>query len=494
MLDLLQNVYDGIAFDLEDPTDRTTVAACDQIHSALNEHAAVPESLSPTLTPSQAIRLTLEEMESGELPPPADETAIELLGWLELPLDDAPALVVTTVNERYVPKSLNSDLFLPNALRRRLGVVDNLRRYARDAYALSVLVASRKELTLIVARRDSRGDPLAPSRLLFATDAQSIAERVLAFYKADPAARLEAPLLGTLTSNRQSSGFAVPPPEPLPRPIERISVTAFRSYLACPYRFYLRHVLNLGPLDDDAKELDAPSFGSLMHEVLGQFGHHAVRGSLDSEEIRDFLREALKQCVRDLYGGDRLAPVNVQIRQLQTRLDAFAKWQAGWAKEGWRIEFTEAPSNGDPVRFPVDDGRHIELRGRIDRIDRYRDHDEWVIFDYKSSDTAKSPESVHREKKSRWVDLQLPLYRFLAGSLGIEGQISLGYITIPKDTKKVGHQLAEWTEEELKEADAVAVDVARRILGQEFWPPAEPPPHILTDYAAICQDMVFEKH
>ena len=57
-------------------------------------------------------------------PPRSDRAAIELRGWLELPWDDAPALVVTGMNEGMVPASGGSDLFLPDTLRRRLKLDD----------------------------------------------------------------------------------------------------------------------------------------------------------------------------------------------------------------------------------------------------------------------------------------------------------------------------------------------------------------------------------
>ena len=77
-----------------------------------------------------------------------------MLGWLELPLDDAPVLVVTSFNERYVPSLVDADLFLPNRLRQQLGIIDNDRRCARDSYALSTILASRRQVKLIAARRD----------------------------------------------------------------------------------------------------------------------------------------------------------------------------------------------------------------------------------------------------------------------------------------------------------------------------------------------------
>ena len=72
--------------------------------------------------------------------------------------------------------------FLPNRLRQSLGILHNDRRLARDAYALSVLLASRQELQLIVARRDADGNPLAPSRLLFATDGDRVVSRAQRFF------------------------------------------------------------------------------------------------------------------------------------------------------------------------------------------------------------------------------------------------------------------------------------------------------------------------
>ena len=50
---------------------------------------------------------------------------------------------------------------------------------------------------------------------------------------------------------------------------------------------------------------------------------------------------------------------------------------------------------------------------------------------------------------------------------------------------------AEWNEQELAVADAVSVDVARRVLDQAFWPPKEPAPRMYPEFAAICQDGVF---
>jgi ATP-dependent helicase/nuclease subunit B len=488
----LSQFYGDVELIREGASDHYTLAACQKIRAALLEHQAAPQPLAPMVTATEAIRLVLEELRSAQIPPLADEDAVELLGWLELPLDTAPALVVASFNEGFVPKSVNSDLFLPNGLRQRLGLMDNARRYARDAYALSMLLASRKDLTLIVGRRDEDGNPLVPSRLLLAADRETIARRAIEFFEPHVSPRVPPPLPGAPVAKLEHSDFVVRKPPPLQEPVRDMSVTAFRSYLACPYRFYLRHVLKLEPLNDEAEELGAATFGNLIHEVLRQFGSQDIRHSTDAAEIRHFLRDAMNQHVDLWFGRELLPAVNVQIMQLRLRLDAFADWQARWAGDGWQIQHTETSQQREPVQLHAEPGQSITLHGRIDRIDRHAVSGQWAIFDYKTSDTAKKPEQAH-QRGGEWIDLQLPLYRHLARPLGVTEPLKLGYIVLPKDTTKVGELLAEWSDEDLAAADEEAINVVRGVLQEEFWPPTYPAPNILTDFAVICQDGAFEK-
>ncbi|MCH5375866.1 MAG: PD-(D/E)XK nuclease family protein, partial [Planctomycetes bacterium] len=232
-----------------------------------------------------------------------------MAGWLELPLDDAPAVIVCGLNEGFVPSSVNSDLFLPDLLRHQLGLQDNLRRYARDAYALTVLLATRQRVELIVPRRSLDGDPLIPSRLLFATDSETLARRAQRFFAPPAPIHGLPPLAGSLVAARDLPDFPVPRPRRLTESIQRIRVTAFRDYLACPYRFYLRHVLGLQTVDDGAEELDGAAFGNLLHDVMREFGTGAFRDSTDPDEIRAAFRQSLQRHVSEVFDGRPLATV-----------------------------------------------------------------------------------------------------------------------------------------------------------------------------------------
>jgi len=490
---LLLQVYGDRAWDRQEETDRVCLEAFEQINAALPlAGTPIPAPLMPTVDAATAIQLTLRQLQTASVSSRFDPEAVELLRWLELPLDDAPALIVCNFNEGYVPSSVNADAFLPNSLRSRLGLQDNARRYARDAYALSVLLASRQRLDLIVARRNGQGDPLAPSRLLFAAERSQIPRRARRFFAAPPPQHELPPLAGRLKPGGGRSGFVVPQPTLRGETIRDLPVTAFREYLACPYRFYLRRVLRLKSQNDTAEELDGGLFGSLVHEVLRQFGLGPRRDSTDPAEIRQTLRELLERETENQFGQHVLASVQVQLEQLRSRLDAFADKQAERAAAGWRIESTEGQDREHIDAVLTVDGEPMILRGRIDRIDVHRETGERAILDYKSSDTPKTPEKAH-QRGGEWVDLQLPLYRHLARSQGIAGPVQLGYVLLPKDVEKVSFCMAEWTDQDLAAADEIARQVVRDIRQKKFWPPADPPPDFSEDLAAICQDNVFEK-
>lgn len=485
---VLQTVYADAAFLPDDPAAQRTVSGLEALQQALVDQAAAPDGLSPRVPAVTALRLLIDALAQVTVPPPANDAAVELMGWLDIAHDDAPATIVVGLNEGLIPQSANADPFLPDRLRTVLGVTDNQRRYARDAHALLSLLHSCRDSVLIAARRDVRGDPLAPSRLLLATEGGEIAARVRAFYRPErPTPAVEpppAPLSGR-------SGFVVPRPRAEIAPPDVLYVTAFRDYLASPYRFYLKHVEGLREVDDSVDELSAAAFGDLAHEVLARFGTSKVRDSQDAAEIRAFLSAALDEVARGAFGGSPVMAVEIQLEQARARLAAFAEWQARWAQQGWTIRFTEASPGDEGIALELPDGECLRVKGRIDRIDRHADG-RWMIFDYKTGESGDPPERAHR-RDGEWIDLQLPLYRHLARALEVTGDVQLGYLRLPRDTTAVREEVAPWTGEDLESADATIRDVAMRIRRGAYWEELQAEPQTLREFGPICQDDVLNR-
>ncbi len=179
LLSLLQTAYAEQTCTSQTADEERLSWACRCVADAIVALRDIPEALTLSLSPAEAIDWIMQSMSGQLVPQPASHAAIEMLGWLDLTLDDAPALIITGIHDGVVPEAVNADPFLPNQLRRQLGMIDNARRYARDMYAFQVMLHSRQYLRVIVGRNNLSGDPLVPSRLLLACNMAELPARVL---------------------------------------------------------------------------------------------------------------------------------------------------------------------------------------------------------------------------------------------------------------------------------------------------------------------------
>ena len=469
-------VYGSRRLSREHPGERALLDALEALMATCERLAQKNRLTERAMTAADALDWVCFVLADAALAPPPVDVAIEVVGWLDVLLDAAPALIVTSMNDGFVPEAVNADAFLPNGLRARLpGVVDNDRRHARDAYVLSAALATKRVLSFTVGSRTLVGDPLLPSRLLLACDPETAARRLKAFTgHARPAPVLD---------DRRGVRIVVPEPV-VTRPVTAMRVSAFRTYLACPYRFYLRHVCGLRAVEDERHELNAAQFGSLAHLVLCDFAKSDAREATDAQPIRLALESALRTRTHELFGDEVPIAIRLQLRQLGDRFKQFAAWQARWADQGWRIAHQELPFKGTTASIVVD-GEPMYLTGTIDRVDEHKDG-RVMIFDYKTSDKPKPPDLVHR-KKGAWQDLQLPLYRRLWRSTGDTRPLTLAYLNIAPTAHETSELPAAWTNEELQEADALSESIVRAVRRGEF-PMRTPPPKFFEEFAAICQD------
>ncbi len=493
MGELLRTLYDDVSLNRATPDDDALYHALSHLANVLENITAlnVNAPSTPSMRLAEAMQFVVAQVSRLEIPSPvAVEGAVELLGWLELPLDDAPVLILTGVNEGLVPSSRNPDAFLPDKVRKVLGLLDNQRRYARDAAHLTAMLHSRKVMHLVAGRRGDEGDPLIPSRLLLACQPTVLAERVLDFYqvKHDEDQAQSAPGLMMPGSKvvAGSDRFTVPLPVPPREPINQLRVTAFRDYLMCPYRFFLKHVLKLKAMGEVRPEMDALHFGTLAHEVLEALGRSPVIESKDHDEVRHFLWKDLEKRVSRRYGDKPAPAIVVQTIQLKERLAVFARWQAEQVSQGWQV--MEQGVERELKGTVMVDGQPFAVTGRMDRMDRNKKTGEYRLLDYKTGDSGIKPKHTHRQR-GKWVDLQLPLYRLLVQEKKIE-KINLGYVLLPKKLQEIGLAEADWTLEELEEAMEVAVEVMRKVRAGVFWPPGEP---VDDELAALCMDEALDR-
>ncbi|MDH3583451.1 MAG: PD-(D/E)XK nuclease family protein, partial [Phycisphaerae bacterium] len=486
VLAALAEIYRGRSLDVEIPGDAEIHAALESLReSALAWLAPPGQAPRFEVSAAQAVGLLLQSVGQRSADPVSGPSTVEAYRWIELGLDDSPVVIVAGMNEGAVPRSHGADAFVPDQLRTALGMADSATRYAQDAHALSVLLVTRRRLALIAGQRGADGSPRTPSRLLLADTPQVVAERLLSFYPDQPepsVRRLDARLRPGPDPLLSDPDRWPPPPPQGAACAEPIPVTAFRGYLACPYRFALRHALRVRPAPDPGLEMDGGAFGTLAHDVLKAWAGSDAPGAQDEAVIGRALSGHLDNIFDRAYGRDAAPALLVQREQLRRRLAAFARWQAGWAAEGWRIHAIELPvSRAELVGLSPP----LAIGGQLDRVDVNERDGRWAVLDYKTADRGQSPDQAHR-RSGEWVDLQLPLYRHLlaAAGLGRDARVELGYVVLSADPDEAGVRLADWSDEDLASADAKALEVGADIRARKFFPPGLPPRY--DDYAALC--------
>jgi ATP-dependent helicase/nuclease subunit B len=432
--------------------------------------------LTVVLSTAEWWELALRIFGDGQTTDEKPDRAIELQGWLELLFEDAPHLVVAGMNDGCVPEAVARDAFLPEALREKLGLKTDVGRLARDAYVLSALDACRRaggRLDLLFGKVSAIGDPLRPSRLLLQGADAALPARVKLLFRPIGAGR---------PGPAWTRAWRLQPPG-APR-LERIRVTAFRDYLQCPFRFYLRHALDLSRFDAHKTELDAPDFGTLCHSAFEAMAREpGLRDSVDAAQLRAFLHQALERELRARYGSDLTLPLLIQLESARQRLARAAEVQAEQRAEGWIIEEAEKS-----FFLPIGP---IRVNGKIDRIERHAGTGERRVLDYKTSDRPLPPRPAHVRRPGRdesatpgfarftvggeewiWTDLQLPLYLAALGREG--GPVTAGYFNLPKAAGDTAVSVWDGYDDAWRAAAArCAEGVAAAIAAGVFWPPAE---------------------
>jgi len=489
LADTVLSLYESLEFNPPMPEDQDLLQSLKETGALLRDMARVRPELArrQEVSVADAVRVILRLAATKTVPEADRGPAIELLDWFEIPVDDAPVKVIVGVNEGSVPEPIAGDPFLPDTLRQRLGLASSKSRYARDAFYLQATLCSTPNVFLIVGRTASDGQPTPPSRLLLACDDRTLVRRARRFFSQ----RVESGgAVLVLYEPGDYVQFCPPRPDPNAPLPDSLPVTAFRDYLTCPYRFYLKHILRLESLQDRVEELDPPSFGSIVHQVISIFSRRPVARSGDLlyswRELDTILQETTKQ----LFGTKLLTAVDLQIEHIRRRLRRFAKWHCERIGEGWQMlpEWVERPG---VLKLDVD-GKPFEITGRIDRVERNAVTGQIAVLDYKTSDTERDPEKAHRRTVNGvtvWTDLQLPLYRYMVDAGG-SADVLLAFVSLDaqRETNTPLHE-AKWTREELSEALECAYQVVRDIRQRRFWPPSKPERED-DEFAAICMDRV----
>ena len=255
-------------------------------------------------------------------------------------------------------------------------------------------------------------------------------------------------------------------------PVERLlSPTALETYAACPRKYLFQRILRLGEDERPERidEITARDRGTLMHRILERFLADALAdddvpppGTPWPTERRAHLFELLDQEVksaatRGITGGQ--VKTRLLHRSLYSELLDFLE-----TDDALRAERQSTPVAAE-YGFGFDDapaleglwaGRHMRLRGTVDRVDLTEDGG-LLVIDYKGG-SRRPFDKLAENPLDDGRRLQLPLYaRAVAERLGRSGPRSgLYWLTKVGEIKEM--VLDTELEADLEEAVGAALD------------------------------------
>lgn len=422
-------------------------------------------------------------------PEPPENRAIDIQGWLELLYEPGPHLIICGLNESFIPSRPGGEPWLSENVRKILGLPTDASRHARDSYLLHTMIRMRESSgssLLICGKHGPAGEAFLPSRLLLQVPDSSLVRTVKNLFRQIAPPGADAPW--------DISWKWSPPSLPLRT---SLGVTALSDYLACPFRFYLKHIARMASPEPDRREMNARDFGNIIHKVLENWGNNPeARALTDPRTLTSFFHSELDRITTADFGPGPPLAIRIQYHALLQRLEWVAAWQAEAAAAGWNVLATER-------KFRIPMGK-ITLKATIDRIDQHRDTGAIRLIDYKTG-RIRNAEHAHRRKieartnvpphleaggpafqtlldpkgwefQTFWTDLQLPLYALVWLSTQDPGTPlpTPAYFLVGSTAADTG--ILPWDSfsmEDLVSAESCARWITTAISSGHFQPPAE---------------------
>ena len=367
---------------------------------------------------------------------------VTVLGLLETRGVAYKGVIVVDVNDEFVPKRSQKDLFLSSSVRSHAGLPTKKDRENLQRYYYHRLFSHADNIAIAYVKNELS----MPSRFLdeLGLDVKTMAdEKELSqlLFKHEP------------QKPAYARAFIDAPYDMKQYPL---SATKLKTLLTCKRQFYFRYIAKLKEAKMPSNTIDEQQIGLCLHAVLEEVMCDEVLR--DEKKLLVALEAALKAKnhheVWEYF-------VDVWLR----KLNPFMEREKARYEEGYRIVKKEVSLT---MRY-----EGFVLEGQIDRIDEKEG--KLFVIDYKS---GKVPLTTQRSLEST-VDFQLLFYALLAGTLGfVEGVF---YYDL-----KEGLLVEEvFLEEKKSRLDEILKELSAPINGYEL---CEETKHCrLCPYVVLCQ-------
>ena len=162
------------------------------------------------------------------------------------------------------------------------------------------------------------------------------------------------------------------------QPLERVwSAAALETYVTCPYRFYLRHIVGVRAEAESERpdQQQRQTLGRLIRRILSSWAREyehfkSDRTWFEYTDSASYLNTVARRILDSVEASGGLGPpasVSATRSEILRDLDRARRREAADAREGWKPLEVNVAFDDAPIRVAGE--RTLRLRGIIDRVD-----------------------------------------------------------------------------------------------------------------------------
>lgn len=310
-------------------------------------------------------------------------SGLQIMGVLETRALDFDRIILLSMNEGIFPLKKVANSFIPYNLRRGFGLPTYEHQDSVWAYHFYRLLYRSTQVTMLYDTRSNGLQTGEKSRFLHQLRYHyrvPMKEQLLVFSvtssKALPlSVGKDSQVMEKLADFGEGGKHA-------------LSASALNYYLDCPLKFYYSVLEGIGEQEEITENIENDMFGNILHKTL-ELLYRPFRGKMVTADLLKLLRKD----EATLTGAIARAFAEVFFKSDVVRTLSGQNYLVGELIRKYALKVLERDSALTPFHyieserlirstFALSDGRKIQLKGFIDRVDDVRDR--LRIVDYKS--------------------------------------------------------------------------------------------------------------
>jgi CRISPR/Cas system-associated exonuclease Cas4 (RecB family) len=313
---------------------------------------------------------------------------LQIMGMLETRNLDFKNIIMLNVNEDVIPRGKSNPGFIPYDVRKEFGLPTHHEGQAVSAYHFYRFLQRPENIHLIYNNEPGVINPGGKSRYLL-----QITRELPAW---NPEIIIRDQVLRTsVAESTPDLTYRIPKTEAVMDRIlnlarKGLSATALNTFRQCQMRFYFSKVLMLNEPEDPAEEIDARTFGNILHEVLEKV-YANEQGQILSEELLQKIKPGIPDFIAQSFvhyfpqGDTSTGKTHLSLEVSRALLNRFLLMEKNRIHEAKELNqvFTIHGLEKEFVSdLSTETGNTVKLYGKIDRIDQ--SGSEIYLFDYKT--------------------------------------------------------------------------------------------------------------